>query len=332
MEPTFPEEKQKRWRRKHTISAVLLAGAVLTLWQPSKYVLLEPGPSRPVTGRVEAVSKDVKTYNSSGQFNLVTVFVSRATWWEYAISKTPWSDAKAVELPMGRQSKTSSKADMVSSEQTASMVAENYVFGEVKSMRPDGALVVEVVSGMPAESSGVLEGDLVLKVDGKTVLTAKDAASAVASGTNRIVLTVKRDGKEREIRVSVEDGKIGVRISDHYDGKPILTVDNGEVGGGSAGLAMTLSFIDYLTPGDLTGGDILAATGVINIDGSVEHIDGVNFKALGAIKAGAKVMFVPRGQAEEITATGIKIVEVSNVQEAIDFLCKRGSNDEVCAR
>lgn len=332
MESTFPNEKPKRWRRKHTISAVLLAGAVLTLWQPSKYVLLEPGPSRPITGRVESVSKDITTYPSSGQFNLVTVFVSRATWWEYAVSKTPWSDAKAVELPMGRQSKTSSKADMSSSEQTSSMVAEKYVFGEVKSMRPDGALVVEVVSGMPAESSGVLEGDLVLKVNGKPVLTAKDVATAVASGTNQITLTVRRDSEVLELRVSVEDGKIGVRISDHYEGKPILTVDNGEVGGSSAGLAITLSFIDYLTPGDLTGGDILAATGVINLDGSVERIDGVNFKALGAIKAGAKVMFVPKGQAEEITATGLEIVEVSSVQEAVDFLCKRSSNDDVCSK
>lgn len=332
MDEPIPDNKKRSWRRKHTVGVVLLAGAVLTLWQPSKYVLLSDGPSKPVTGRIEKSNNTVRTYESEGRFNLVTVFVSRATWWEYILAQTPWSDAKAVELPVSRQDKSVSKADMISSEQTASLVAEEYVFGEVSSVQQAGALVVEVVEGMPAERAGVQEGDIVKQINGAVVKNANEAAKAVAKGNNRVKLTIQRGEETISLTSMVEDGKIGVRISDHYNGEPLLRIDNGEVGGASAGLAMTLAFIDYLTPGDLTSGNLYAATGVINADGSVDQVDGVNFKATGAIKEGIATMFVPHGQASEVTVEGIKVIEVKTVQDAIDYLCSYGADDDVCRK
>ena len=48
-----------------------------------------------------------------------------------------------------------------------------------------------------------------------------------------------------------------------------LDIDTGSIGGPSAGLAFTLTLIDELTPGELTGGGRVAMTGTIELDGSV---------------------------------------------------------------
>ena len=51
-----------------------------------------------------------------------------------------------------------------------------------------------------------------------------------------------------------------------------VTVDSGRVLGPSAGLAFTLSILDLLTPGELTGGGRVAVTGEILPDGSIGPI------------------------------------------------------------
>ena len=66
-----------------------------------------------------------------------------------------------------------------------------------------------------------------------------------------------------------DDGKpvIGVIVSGRYDFPIDVNVDTSQIGGPSAGLAMTLSILDKLTPGDLTGGKKVAVTGTIAEDG-----------------------------------------------------------------
>ncbi len=71
--------------------------------------------------------------------------------------------------------------------------------------RPRGAEVQEVIPGSPAEAAGLRVGDLIRKVDGRAVNSSHplaDVLSAYRPG-DRVVLTVEREGREIEIRVTL---------------------------------------------------------------------------------------------------------------------------------
>ncbi len=66
-----------------------------------------------------------------------------------------------------------------------------------------------------------------------------------------------------------------------------------DIGGPSAGLAMTLGIIDKLSSGRLTGNRIVAATGTIDQYGNVGDVGGVAEKTIAVERAGATIFFVP---------------------------------------
>jgi PDZ domain-containing protein len=101
-----------------------------------------------------------------------------------------------------------------------------------------------------------------------------------------------------------------------------ITVDVGAIGGPSAGLALTLAILDILSGGDLTGGHAVAATGTIELDGTVGNVGGVAQKALAVRRAGATVFFVPADQLEEAQseAGALRLFPVRTLQQALDDL------------
>ena len=80
--------------------------------------------------------------------------------------------------------------------------------------------------------------------------------------------------------------------SETFDFPVNVQIDTGRVSGPSAGLAFTLTILDELTPGDLTGGKKVAVTGTIGADGSVGPIGGAQQKAVTARRRGSEA--VPR--------------------------------------
>jgi PDZ domain-containing protein len=128
-------------------------------------------------------------------------------------------------------------------------------------------------------------------------------------------------------------GFLGVSLSDRVtvrDELPVkLTIDSGHVGGDSAGLAFTLSIIDDLTPGELTGGHRVAVTGTIALDGTVGAIGGVKQKVVAARRAHAELMLVPvdnLAEAQAKAGDSIKVVAVKNLDEALTILGNLGGN------
>ena len=72
-----------------------------------------------------------------------------------------------------------------------------------------------------------------------------------------------------------------------------VTIDVTNIGGPSAGLAMTLGVIDALTSGSLTGGHTVAATGTMDSQGNVGDVGGVAQKTVAVENAGASIFLVP---------------------------------------
>lgn len=110
------------------------------------------------------------------------------------------------------------------------------------------------------------------------------------------------------------------------------------VTGESAGLADALVFLDHLSPGDLTAGLSVAATGVISLDGAVIPVGSVALKTEAAISAKADVLFmhpdnvstarnVLRAEAGHVPT----LVPVSHLHDAAEWLCTNGATTaELC--
>jgi len=162
-----------------------------------------------------------------------------------------------------------------------------------------GLVVSELSPGFPAIK--VLRwGDVILSADGHKIVRASDLSALIAKHRvgDQVVLVVVRGGKQVTERVGVaaDQGRkiVGVLVSPRFSFPFKVNVDTRDIGGPSAGLAMTLSIFDDLTPGNLTGGVRVAVTGTIDAQGNVGEIGGIQQKAVAARAAGVTLFIVPR--------------------------------------
>jgi PDZ domain-containing protein len=124
---------------------------------------------------------------------------------------------------------------------------------------------------------------------------------------------------------------IGVEAETQQDWQfPVtVTVHTEDIGGPSAGLAMTLGIIDKLSGGQLTGGRVVAATGEIDQNGNVSAVGGVAEKTVAVERAGATVFFVPLGDgnydaAKSKASPQLHVYGVRNVDQVLRILERLG--------
>ena len=130
-----------------------------------------------------------------------------------------------------------------------------------------------------------------------------------------------------------DDAYIGVNIVPRQEELPLpfeVEIDSGKIGGPSAGLAFTLTILDLLTVGDLTGGLNVAVTGTITGDGIVGPVGGSGQKAAAAREAGAAAFIVPLQMVEEAEphAGSMPVIGVANLEEALAALAALGGDTE----
>jgi PDZ domain-containing protein len=102
-----------------------------------------------------------------------------------------------------------------------------------------------------------------------------------------------------------------------------ITISSGTIGGPSAGLSWALGLYDLLTPGDLTRGRTIAATGELGPDGTVYPIGGVQEKVRAADSAGASVLLVPTQNLAAARSVGdedVRLVAVKTFDDALAYL------------
>jgi PDZ domain-containing protein len=106
-----------------------------------------------------------------------------------------------------------------------------------------------------------------------------------------------------------------------------VSVHTADIGGPSAGLAMTLGIIDKLSGGDLTGKRTVAATGTIDAQGDVGPVGGVAQKTIAVERAGATVFFVPPEEypdAKSKDTPQLHVYAVSSLDQALRILKRLG--------
>jgi PDZ domain-containing protein len=176
--------------------------------------------------------------------------------------------------------------------------------GESVSVLP-GLLVTSTIDGRPADD--VLEpGDVLLSVDGTEIGPGEGRVLAETIGALRpgdsVEIEYERDGERATASIrTASNGAdppvaiIGVFVEPRYE-FPFDIAFEGQIeqiGGPSAGLAMTLAVLDELTAGELSGGVDVAVTGTIDIEGNVGPVGRVDLKAKAAKRRGATLMLVP---------------------------------------
>jgi PDZ domain-containing protein len=102
-----------------------------------------------------------------------------------------------------------------------------------------------------------------------------------------------------------------------------VEIDSGNIGGPSAGLAFALEIVEKLGR-DVAHGYRVAATGQIELDGTVAAIGGVEQKTIGAREAKADVFLVPAAGDNAAVARqyahGLRIIAVRSFPQALHAL------------
>ena len=216
--------------------------------------------------------------------------------------------------------------------QTAIMLAFNKAGKEVR-IKNKHFYIIYVEE---KEENGLRVGDELIKVNGKEIENAENYTNEIQNFEvgEKIKVTVIRDDKEKDVIATIKEGEdykvTGVTVSTiyEYDTDPEVELNfKDSEGGPSGGLMLTLAIYDKLTDGDLTNGLKIVGTGTISSDGTVGEIGGVKYKLNGAVKAGADLFLVPKGdnykealKEKEEHDYDIEIKVIGTFDEAVEYL------------
>lgn len=351
----------KRVSRERLGKWCLSAGVMLLTafaFLPTPYAISSPGPAfnaigeatinedgKDVDRQVIDISGATEYRPDAGQLFVMTVSVagnpqSQPRWIEVMSAwADPARDVKPVELyyPEGvtiEQRDQYTTQMMVQSEDTAIAAALHELGYEVQHQ-----VVVQEVTADSAASGKLQPGDRVISVGDQKVADMDDPTRFDLKPQPTPVV-VERDGKEQTVEITpkvtkLDDGSerplLGIVLQ--YSMKfPIdVNIELGDVGGPSAGTTFALSVYDLLTPGNLTNGKNVAATGTITPTGDIGPIGGVRQKYHAAVAMGADYFLVPESNCAEAIGTGapteIPTYAVKNLDEALNTVEAAGRDE-----
>jgi PDZ domain-containing protein len=312
------------------VGALAAAALMAAAWIRLPYYSEGPGPAREV---VPLISVSGRPTYDSGRLVMTTVSFRQLTG---MTALWAWIDpdqrvvGSEVLYPEG-QSVAQELQRSLSQMDSSKLAATSVVLGDLTDYpkdHGDGVVIETVYSGCPAEGE-LFAGDLVDSIDGTPigdVADASDAIEAVAPG-DPLTFHVSAGGEQHDVTVTRGDCPgadrpvVGISMINEFPFD--VQISSGDVGGPSAGLMWSLGLYDLLTPGDLTGGRLVAGTGTMALDGTVGPIGGITDKIVAARGAGARVFLVPKDNlAEARTAdTGdMELIPVASFDEALGAL------------
>jgi PDZ domain-containing protein len=317
--------------------AGLLVGVLLgaATFRSADYLYV-PNGAHPVAGKVTVAGKPDRS--DDGGIYYVDVTVKRASWLERLVpfvrpdgaSLVP---AHAVTAPgeTFKERIAAARTEMNRSERIAAAVALQTAGLRVLA-KPRGVLIESVAIDVPAARS-LESGDVIVEAAGHAVLTTDALRSAVGSFDpgDEVRLRLRRDGEllERTVRTVADPGDrgraiIGIRVSqDARISLPVrVDIDLGDVGGPSAGLPFALEVYQELG-NDVDHGYEVAATGEIELDGTIASVGGIKQKTFGVRSSGADVFLVPAGENAATArryAGSLRVIPVESFQQALRVL------------
>ncbi|MGK2930877.1 MAG: YlbL family protein [Acidimicrobiales bacterium] len=352
--PASPEEgsaepvaSARRWWPWWLAGGMLLAlaGVVLAaLTVRIPYYEFRPGSVRPTDSLIEV--EDVETFPPDHDIAFTTVSLRQSTLASYVWA---WfdDDIEVVddEVVLGDRSPDENRQFNLQLMDTSKQDAIRVALLELGYDVPvtiDGVVVFEVEEGSAAD--GVVGiGDTIVAIDGQPLQDTDDLTDVMAGKAPGTQVTLDVEPPDRsEVRTvdvvlgadpaDPDRGLIGVRLQPRdpqYQYPFPVDIDSGTVGGPSAGLAFSLSVIDLLTPGTLTGGFDVAVTGTIDGAGNVGPVGGATQKTAAVVDEGYDVFIVPSREVDEVAARAgddLEVIGVDTLREALDALASLGGS------
>ena len=364
--PLLPRAPGRRRRRIWPAFLVVLALIVAAAWIAGRvsvnYYVITPGDATPVAQYIEVPHTD--NHPLTGKILLTDVFVNQLNALNYLQYKYFDSNSEVVSgsdllgpAPNENQYIDQGFLQMTQAQSYATAAALSHL-GYKVSATDAGTLVYGIASGSPAAK--VLHvAQVITSVNGAATPSScalTEALHGIAPGTT-VSLGVEESsindvgtfvsGPTVHKSVTLAAPPKGARVTGcgapftptaflgliepmtqqdwHF---PIqVTVHTQNIGGPSAGLAMTLGIIDKLSSGRLTGHRIIAATGTIDQNGNVGDVGGVAEKTIAVERAGASVFFVPsvEGTTAQAKANAqLHVYAVSNLDQVLRILKRLG--------
>jgi PDZ domain-containing protein len=316
-------------------AAALLIVAFVVLWLvPSNAYIFLPDQAHPVDPLVDVQGGHRPR---DGGIYFVDIFVRKASLlerlWPGIHEGAELVPTSALLAPgvSERQRVAADQREMTRSQQIAAAVALRAAGYRVKAT-PTGALIEQVASDAPAAGK-LLPTDVVVAAAHKRVRSPADLRRIVGRlrPGQRVALGVRRGRALLQVVVRTiadphQPGRsiIGVFVEQAAFIKlPLrVTINAGSVGGPSAGLAFALDVLEQLGK-DIDHGRRVAATGQIELDGSVTAVGGLKQKTIGVRRSGIRFFLVPAGDnAAEAQryAHGVRIVPVHSFRQALRSL------------
>ncbi len=341
-----PLPRAQRASRRWGLAAASAAGLAIVLFLAAvvrlPYLAYAPGAAQVVRVEIEGAA----SYPPESGVAFTTVSTSQITLLE---ALRGWLDDD-IEITSTRGTSRAERArynaQLMNLSHAHAIVVALQFLGYPVTLVTSGTVVREIAPDTPAE--GVLEqDDVVVAIDGTAVDRVDSLRTLLQVGGPGAVhkVTVERPaGSSTTVDLELptiaapddptravlgigrsEDRVVRLQLPPGWD----ITIHSGNVGGPSAGLAFTLSILDALTPGELTGGHKVAVTGTMEIDGTVGPVGGGLQKSLAVRNAGYEAFLVPSDEYAAVEAAigrDVRVIAVDTLVEALQALDSLGGN------
>jgi len=361
--PSGSARKRRRWPYVlGGILALLIVAAIVAAQISIPYYVITPGDASPVGQYIEVPQAD--NHAISGNILLTDVFVSQLNALGYlqyrfldsnneiyssrdllgpSTSSNEFVDQGYLQMAQAQSFATAAALSHLRYAVTSSDVGA-LVYGIVPGSPASKALkvaqVITAVNGTPTTSECGLIRALHAYAPGTTVTMSveqssiNDVGAFVSGPVVQKAITLEKAPKPSVVDFCGEppitqSAFVGVAAETQQSWQfPVkVTVHTQNIGGPSAGLAMSLGIIDKLSGGQLTGGRVVAATGTIDQNGNVGDVGGVAEKTIAVERAHATVFFVPKVELKTAQAKAspqLHVYAVSNLDQVLRILQRLG--------
>lgn len=352
----FPEMQLKTLLKTAVITVIVMS---ILLYAPSPFVVVRPGIVVSTDNIVQYQSGglDEEQYSQEkGSFLLTAVLMDAPNIWNALLASFRFDQTvmlKQSVLGNNTIEQYSQRATTMMQGSYDHALEAAYQYMHIEYSYAPKALYVDETQASTlgfGSGDGLEAGDEIVAIQGQDmqieIRSVDDLRQYLQNNTQQstIDLTIMRLNEQQTITLEKKDSQLDA-ITDEWvgdqlgvkkftelqhiqpaDSKYAISFEDTIIGGPSAGLILTLTIIDTLTQGDLTGGMKIAATGTIDRNGQVGEIGGIEQKVISTSEAGAKVFLVPKGNEAEARKkvkrlkSDMEIYGVSNLEEAMKLI------------
>lgn len=337
-------DRRQRKRRKLALvwaTVAILLPIAATLYLPPVVII---APAEPIDVSEDVTIDGVPVTELSGRYTLVAVQVIRPnairaafSYFNSEVDLVP----RASLLPEGiSETEYLRRQETIFEEsQQAAAAAAAEAAGLEVQLGGDGAEILEIVEGSPAEEAFEVD-DVIVGVDGTTIRLVSDliALTTVRPAGTEFNMTVERGSETVEVQVrsarlqgfnSTNTGIGIVTTTRDLDVKLPFEIEfrDRQIGGPSAGLIYALLIADLLDDADLARDREIAASGTVQLDGRVGPVGGLSEKLSAAETAGADIFLVPQNEVDDVSVSGreggVTTLGVESLRDAVAVLTGR---------